>query len=126
MASKQKVIIFGAGLGGKRAARFLRKRYEVVGFADNSKEKHGTRFMGKLIIAPEELAGQDVDLIIIASMYAYDIFGQLQKLGIDMRRVEVVDHAVLGGDYDFPWTCAGILAGLAVLVVVLAYWLVIA
>ena len=98
-SDKRKALIFGAGRGGYFAGRTLRKRFEIVGFLDNSATLQGSKLLGLPILSPDELGTVEFDLIAIASMYRDDIYYQLVDLGIDEDRIEIVDPDLLDGRY---------------------------
>ncbi len=74
-----KIILFGAGGTGENLYERLGKY--VVAFADNDTTKQGSNLLGKKIIAPNEIAGQQFDAIVIASIFEDEIKKQLVELG---------------------------------------------
>lgn len=88
-----KIVIFGAGRGGLQAMRHLdrMKDKEIICFADNDPKKQGTEFQGKRIIGPGEILSHAPDMVIIASMYADEIYPQLRKLGLNDERIAVYE-----------------------------------
>lgn len=79
--SEKKTIIFGAGLFGKSALE-ERTDLQVDYFIDNSKNKQGNEYCGKMVISPEEaLKYKDTHLILVASIYASSMVKQLKELG---------------------------------------------
>lgn len=104
MRKKSEIIIFGAGKGGERACKFLKRRYRVVGFCDNSPKRHGQPFMNRPILNPAQLKEHPSATIFIASQYSMEIYLQLtNELGIPKQRIEIVPDIVLVGEHDFPW-----------------------
>ena len=100
----KRVLIFGAGRGGYFAGLTLRKRFEIVGFLDNSASLQGSKLLGLPVMSPNALESLDYDLIEIASMYRDDIYYQLVDLGVDEDRIEIVDPDLLDGRYAMdPW-----------------------
>jgi FlaA1/EpsC-like NDP-sugar epimerase len=115
--SKQKIVIFGAGMGGKRAYKSLRKEYDIIAFVDNDQAKHGSQLLKLPIKAPSDLAKLDYDQIYIASMYAAEITYQLrQELDVPIEKIAQVDKGVLNGDEEVPWGCLGIIVAALVLI----------
>ena len=86
---KERVLVFGASVGGVNFYKSQSKRYEVLGFVDNSEQKHGQQLLGKVIHAPAELNQLSFDRIIIASDYYREIFPQLIGLGIDDAKIDI-------------------------------------
>lgn len=81
------IIIWGYGIWGVQLFRQLKSdcRYNIIGFADNSKSKQGKFVAGKKIYSFEEVADlvdkQDFEVIIASR--AYDVIGrQLVDEGI--------------------------------------------
>ncbi|MGH8018266.1 MAG: nucleoside-diphosphate sugar epimerase/dehydratase [Opitutaceae bacterium] len=114
MREKTKIVIFGAGKGGERALQVLRKKYQVVGFADSNPARHGTRLLGLPILAPSKLKDMGAEKIYIASQYAMEIYLQLlNDLKWEKERIEIVNDLILTGHYEKPWlglTAIGVVA----------------
>lgn len=72
-------VIFGAGSFGKTAYKYLKDKFNIEYFCDNSKDKQGKEFCGLKIISPDDLLGKKV---IIASDYSVAIAKQIYGLGI--------------------------------------------
>jgi FlaA1/EpsC-like NDP-sugar epimerase len=114
--SKQKIILFGAGLGGKRAYKSLHKEYDIIAFVDNDSSKHGTMLMKKPVNNPQTLTDVQYDKIFISSMYASEIMYQLrQDLDISPDRIALVPTEILNGDDEVPWGCLSIIIGIVLL-----------
>ncbi len=75
-----KIAIWGTGLYARKLYKLERKKYEVVCFYDNNKEKWGQKLYG---IPVRQWNNQDNIKIIIASSYWEEILKQL--LGQDLR-----------------------------------------
>lgn len=109
--NKQKIVLFGASLGGKRAFRALQKECEIIAFVDNDEKKQGTKFMGVPVMAPADLSRLEYDKIYISSMYDGEIVYQLkQNNGILPGKITLVGHDILNGDEEVPWGCLSIIA----------------
>ena len=93
----EKLIIFGAGEGGKKVASILigSLNYEIIAFADNNPVKQKKSIFGIPIIGPKGFFSQKFDRIIISSIYAKDIYIQLIDLGIPEKKLVVMflDHS---------------------------------
>lgn len=127
--SKERVIIFGAGIGGKRALRCLRHRCKILAFVDNDSRKHGKRLLGRPIVSPMALESVDFNKVYIASMYSPQICSQLlNDLRIDPSKIESVRQDILAGEYEVSgWSIAtlillGMLALMLALGLVLLAW----
>ncbi|MCS3469750.1 capsular polysaccharide biosynthesis protein [Pseudomonas sp. JUb42] len=86
---KERVYVFGASVGGINFYKRHGRQYEVLGFVDNSAQKHGQLVLNKLIHAPGELSQLSFDRIVIASDYYPEIFPQLIGLGIDEKKIDI-------------------------------------
>ncbi|MCI8690230.1 MAG: class I SAM-dependent methyltransferase [Oscillibacter sp.] len=74
------VIIYGAGNTAKCAYDYLSQEYDVLCFIDGrNPEKWGTVFCGKKICSPEILKDHQNTRIVIASIYADEILGEIEK-----------------------------------------------
>lgn len=76
-------IIFGAGIRGERAAKFLGDK--AAYFADNDLKKAGQFKCGKRILSFEEartLAAQYDFMIAVSEAYMYELIEQLEQAGI--------------------------------------------
>lgn len=79
----RKKVIFGAGHYGKIALETL-GRDNVDFFLDNNKERQGTLFQGKKIMAPEKMVSyKDNYQVVVASLYSVSMVNQLKDLGIE-------------------------------------------
>lgn len=121
---KEAILMFGAGVGARRAHACLSHRCRVVAFVDNDPRKHGTTFMRRSVVAPSALRTLSWSRVYIASMYSDAIYRQLTlELGIDPARIVVVKRPVLEGAYEVsPWTYAflGALTTAAIALVMVA------
>jgi hypothetical protein len=96
----EKVVIFGASVGGERGLRSLPHGKKAVAFCDNDAGKHGTRYRGLPVIAPTELKSIQFDRILVASSYYPEIFNQLVDLQVPLDRIDILDAAILNGEDD--------------------------
>jgi O-methyltransferase len=77
-----KVIVFGAGGGGKNLTKDIEERqepFEIIAYADNDPKLQGTFLFDKPVIHPGKITSYDYDQIIIAAMDTYNITNQLTK-----------------------------------------------
>jgi O-methyltransferase len=80
--NKLKVIIFGAGGGGRNLTKDIEERrdpIEIIAYADNDTKLQGAFLFDKPIIHPSNIASYDYDQIIIAAMDTNNITNQLSK-----------------------------------------------
>lgn len=85
-----KTIIYGAGGAGKNTIDNLSKGFEVICVCDSNPLLHGKYLSNFKIISPENLLDiiKDIDLIIIASMYFFEIQHFLvTELGIPVKKI---------------------------------------
>jgi hypothetical protein len=93
-SKKLRILVFGAGAGGVNFYKQQKGNYEVVGFLDNDKQKHGRRLFGRTIFSLEELSSLRFEKIFIASDYYIEIFDQLvSELGIDENAISIFHTA---------------------------------
>ena len=78
-----KIALFGAGARGVQCLAALAgdTRFEIVRFFDNDPKKWNTALQGIPICEPTAKACDEVDAIILASVYAKEILAQLTRLG---------------------------------------------
>lgn len=85
-----KIIIFGAGIGGKKTHELMEKNGQdgkLEAFSDNNKYKIGKTYLGKPIIAPETISKDD-DILVVVCSTAYDlILAQLLEMGIEEKNI---------------------------------------
>lgn len=83
-----KVIIFGAGGGGKRIGRWVdHQQAEIIAYADNDLKKKGQTINGVRIIAPGSIRRYEYDYIIIASSFYSEITPQLIGSGVPEEKI---------------------------------------
>ncbi len=112
----KRVIIFGAGEGGRRALRHLRNKADIVCILDNDPQKHGTKLSGIPVCAPARATEPDVEQILIASIHGAEIFDQLLELGVDMRKIDIIDQDLLQDFAGFPKGIRNLLISLGILI----------
>jgi O-methyltransferase len=95
---KLKVIIFGAGGGGRKLTIEINERnipYEIIAYTDNDPKLHGTCLLGKPVIKPCDITAYNFDQIIIAAMDTYNITNQLIGYGISKDIINAALYADL-------------------------------
>jgi FlaA1/EpsC-like NDP-sugar epimerase len=102
-----RVAIFGCGSAGQRTCLHYKPTCKVVAFLDNDRAKHGTRVLGVPVCDPAQFRFDDVDQVLIASMYLDQILVQLLALGVPSSTIEYVSDDVMmregvSGSPGFP------------------------
>lgn len=90
----KRLILFGAG----RVARLFFSRFpelDVVAFADNDPNKHGTSVGHVPVVAPSNIDSLDYDLVVITTGWWESISAQLRELGIPAKRVMLPPKSLL-------------------------------
>jgi len=75
----KKIIIFGAGSFGRNFYDLNKDNFHVLAFIDNNKKIQGLHIDIIQILPPEKIYLLEFDEVVIASMYAVQIRGQLLK-----------------------------------------------
>jgi hypothetical protein len=91
----QPVIVFGAGEAGRRALACLRRDggWDVLAFADNATDRHGTTFEDLPVVAPASLIELGAERVVVASQAAAQIVPQLRALGIRQDQIDLYHFA---------------------------------
>ncbi|MBP3458852.1 MAG: FkbM family methyltransferase [Lachnospiraceae bacterium] len=79
------VIIFGAGIGGRMTCDLLEEHGQsekIKAFSDNNKDKIGSFYLGKPVIAPGNITNNEKQLVLVCSTAFDIIFEQLVNMGI--------------------------------------------
>ena len=87
-----KIIIFGAGVMGKRYASDPFIKNDIIAFVDNNKDLWNTVYYDKPVISPDKLEDLEYDYIIIAiknQQIVSDIRKQLISAGINESKIYV-------------------------------------
>jgi hypothetical protein len=103
MRADNPVVIFGAGAGGRRAAAYCRRARPIQFFADNDVRKHGTRVDGIDVRSPQDILDSPDVTVVVASIYADEIFQQLVTIGVQPQRIEVMNPDALPGTGRDPF-----------------------
>ena len=119
----EKIIIFGASLGGERALKSLSRGKKAIAFSDNDPKKHGSTLSGLPVVAPNEILQRPYDKVLIASSYYPEIFNQLVDLGVPLRAIDILDADILNGVEETSPTIFWILGGAGVVVALALYGL---
>lgn len=86
------IIIFGTGQHLKNRMKFLSADVEILAFSDNKSCLWGQEFLGKQVIAPNEIPSLNFDAVIIATNKYYgEISQQLFELGIRPEQIYSLD-----------------------------------
>lgn len=112
-----RIVVFGAGTAGQRVVRTIgRCRVRVV--VDNDAAKWGGRIQGIPVVDPGEIVHCS-DRIVIATVFAADVYGQLLDLGVDAGRIEIASSEAMNGALIPSVKCLAIFAGLSLLALTL-------
>ncbi|MDR1216614.1 MAG: hypothetical protein LBK25_08030 [Treponema sp.] len=84
----QKIFIFGSSSTGKRLLPIIEKRYSVIGFLDNAKNRWNEKVDGYTIYPPSHINNEKYDSIIIAATTGYEpVTEQLVAMGVDRGKI---------------------------------------
>ena len=100
MVKRLKLIMFGAGLVGRRVLPGYVEKFDVIAIADNDTNKHGKDLLGVQIVHPSAIIHEEFDYIVITSTSISQIYDQLVALGVNPGRIK--ETAELKG-LRFPW-----------------------
>lgn len=79
------VLIFGTGSFMKKVREVLKKNIDIVAFIDNDKK---VEYIDNIpVIIPSEINSYEYDVIIIASMYDFNIYQQLLSLNVCNKKI---------------------------------------
>jgi O-methyltransferase len=83
----KKTIIFGAGPVGQSILYRTKDTYQVIGFVDNDKAKHGT-LENLPVNAPNTIAETEFDIVIVATMSGLNtVTKQLLDMGVKREKI---------------------------------------
>lgn len=112
---KKRIILYGAGLAGHRALRWMPRSLEVIAVVDDDKAKEGLRFCGHPIIAAHNIPEHNYDKIIITSwLHSHKLFGRLLEIGVPRRDILAFKKECVMSDKQFPWNSFFYITGLLV------------
>jgi hypothetical protein len=119
MRADNPVVIFGAGAGGRRAAAHCSRARVIQYFADNDAKKHGTRVDGIEVRPPQAILESPDATVVVASIYADEIFKQLVTIGVPPHRIEIMNPDALPGTGrdPFPFGFVAVVLGVPACVV---------
>jgi FlaA1/EpsC-like NDP-sugar epimerase len=92
-----RLVIFGAGAGGRDAWARCRGRHRILAFADNDPKKIGTSLLSLPVVAPATLPATVFDRVVVGSMYFDAICDQLVGLGVPRDQIATVDDVLRSG-----------------------------
>jgi len=103
-----KIALVGAGARGLQCLAALAgdTRFEVVRFFDNDPKKWNTTLRDVPIAEPTAKACNEVDAIVLASVYAKEILAQLTRLGCAGKVALSPPHLTRRAGGDSPATDA--------------------
>lgn len=86
---KMNVIVFGAGMVGKKCLPYLEEQYHIQAVIDNNEKLWGTRFGSYIIEEPSKNIDTKSDVIITSSKYAMEIVEQLINMEVKEERIYI-------------------------------------
>lgn len=126
--SHKKVILYGAGLGGKRAIKCLPRSFDVIAVADDDQNKVGSFFCGLPVISTSQILQFTYDMVVITSwIHAKKFFDRLMSMSVSPNHIHIFKKDVLLNDKPFPWQSLIILvvfAFLGLACLALVFWLI--
>tara|TARA_B100001093_G_C26857837_1_gene1028289 strand:+ start:3177 stop:4265 length:1089 start_codon:yes stop_codon:yes gene_type:complete len=87
-ANKKRIKIFGASVLGTEALNSIKDTSKILGFIDNSVDKNGTKFHDHSVTLPSNDLADNCDYILIASLFAPEIYKQLLDLKIPKNKIK--------------------------------------
>lgn len=95
---KEKVCIYGCGTIGREAYVYYKEKKdtEISFLCDSDSNKWNTIYQGMKILSPQMLANriEEVDYIIIATVYVDEVILTLGGMGIDISKIRVYKSEV--------------------------------
>lgn len=92
---RQRLILFGASGGGRRALRMLDQDHDILAFVDNNATLQGTQVADIPVVSPSILVDLEFDRLVITSQWVDDIRLQVTGLGIPDWKIDVLQPATL-------------------------------
>lgn len=84
-----RLLIFGCGKKAKEISRYIDKRKnKILCYIDNDAQKVGKEYLGKTVVAPNDIQNLEYDYILIASIYWKEMRQQLLELGIERKKIK--------------------------------------
>lgn len=87
MPAPLRVVLYGAGAGGKYVLTSLDSATQVVAVADGDVRKHGACFCGYRVCAPEEACRIECDHFLVATVRFAEVRSRLVALGVPEERI---------------------------------------
>lgn len=91
-----RIVIYGTGARAERIYEELHPYLNVGAFCDSSEDKWGGRFLGKDVLAPQQIKKEDK--ILIASSFYEEIAKTLYKNNIEEQNIVIDYHQVVFKD----------------------------
>ncbi len=98
------IYVWGTGCGAGELIDAALPAERVAAFVDSETRPEG--FLGRPVIAPEELAGRKLDLLIVASRRAGEIARKLDALGVDPSKVFYLKNHLVPVDRNRSYALA--------------------
>ena len=100
MAINGRLVLFGAGLVGRRVLPSYLRNFDIVALADNDQAKHGSTLLGVPVIPAEKIKAVNFDYIVITSTANAQIYDQLLEMGFSP---DVIKESSEIHGARFPW-----------------------
>ena len=113
------VIVFGAGGAGRNVVRAIGAGC-VRGVVDNDPGKWGGMIGGVSVAGPDRIDPVGEERILIASVFAADIYDQLLDMGVAPERIAIASTEMMNGVLLPSPRCLWTLAAVALLLIVAA------
>lgn len=85
-----KVLLFGAGINGKKVLSFLKEGIEIIAILDNDKQRWGNLYEGISVISPEKGIRYDFDYLIVTVRKGYEaISEQMINCGVQEEQIVI-------------------------------------
>lgn len=84
---KKSIIIFGAGIRGKRAVSELKDRFDILFVVDNDEEKWGSMLEGYQVRPPMDVLQYECDIVITPIRICEEIIYQLYQIGVKTDKI---------------------------------------
>lgn len=86
--NSRRVVLYGAGQGGKYVLSHISTATEVVAVVDGDLTKHGTCFCGHRVFSPEQIGQLVYDAVVVATVHFEAVQARLLSLGVALDRIE--------------------------------------
>jgi O-methyltransferase len=82
-----RILLFGTGSGLSDFLSVVPEDVEIVGLSDNDVRKQGKTILGHSVYAPDSIANQNFDFVVVTARAGEAIRTQLVNMGIERERI---------------------------------------